>query len=359
MIFNGKSLHELNTDDFEHLIINQIPEGPDLEYKEVAYSGRADDIREMLRDVISIANANGGYLILGIREDEFGRAQAIIPFGNLHEKVQSILQVCVDGISERIIGLEVKAFEFSTDIGIIVIHIPTSNHRPHMVTRENRTDFYRRYETHKRSMTLEEIRSTILSNPIYQGFVESQLLTSGRVIQPGLVKNKAIPPYVRIFTDKSVEQFLNKYITCDAFPQNLVIVSPYISDLSGELIDLKNLVRKINADKTITYVITRPPKDKYQHESMNILAKSPSLELRYNENIHAKLYICWCRKSLENSFALFGSGNLTSGGIRQNLELGMMVYSRDYGRTLVKDLYEWSTVSLRSQSKRIKPAIRG
>ena len=82
--------------------------------------------------------------------------------------------------------------------------------------------------------------------------------------------------------------------------------------------------------------------------------QSPYTEIRYNEDIHAKLYICWCRKNEEQSFALFGSGNLTSGGIRHNLELGMMIYSKDHGRALVRELYEWSAVALRSQSQRIK-----
>jgi hypothetical protein len=227
-----------------------------------------------------------------------------------------------------------------------------------MIARENRTDFYRRYDTDKRSMTLDEIRSTILMNPIYQGYVESELLAKGKVVRPGHSKQKSNPPYVRVFTDKSVDQFLHKYMSCEVFPQNLVIVSPFISDLAGELINLQDLVDKINADKTLTYVITRPAKEKYQQESMEILCQSPYVEVRYNENIHAKLFICWCRKSEEDSFALFGSGNLTKGGVRHNLELGMMIYSKDHGRTLVRDLYEWSTVVLRTQSTRIKAAIR-
>lgn len=208
-------------------------------------------------------------------------------------------------------------------------------------------------------MTLEEIRSTILMNPKYQAFVEAALLATGKVVRPGYAKQKSNPPYVRMFTDKSVDQFLHKYLACEVFPQNLVIVSPFISDLAGELIDLKDLVGKINSDKTITYVITRPPKEKYQQDSMEILSQSPYVEVRYNESIHAKLYICWCRNSEEDSFALFGSGNLTKGGVRQNLELGMMIYSKDHGRNLVRDLYDWSAVELRTQSKRIKAGIRG
>lgn len=359
MIFGGRSLQELTIADFETLVQNRAAESPFLEYKENAYGGGADSIREMLRDVAAIANAEGGYLIMGIREDATGHATAIVPIQDVHSKVQPIRQACLDGIRERIEGLEIVAFECAPGQGIIAVRIPKSGQRPHMIVRENRTDFFRRYDTDKRSMTLEEIRSTILTNPVYQGVVEAALLASGKVVRPGQNKQKSYPPYVRIFTDKAVDQFLHKYMACGVFPHNLVIVSPFISDLAGELIDLQDLIEKINADKTTTYVITQPPNEKYQQDSMDVLSQSPYVEIRYNEGIHAKLYICWCRNSEEDSFALFGSGNLTKGGVRQNLELGMMIYSQDYGRNLVRDLYDWSAVELRSQSKRIKAAIRG
>ena len=312
MIFNGRSLHEINNIDFEILVQNKIPEGPNLEYKETAYGGSADNIREMLRDIVAIANADGGYLILGIREDAFGRAESIVPMKGAPDKVQPIRQVCLDGISERIEGLEVKAFEFSPGEGLIVIRIPKSDHRPHMVIKEHRTDFFRRYETYKREMTIDEIRSLILTNPTNSRLVELELLASGKVIKPSQSTRKLSPPYVRIFTEKSVDQFFQKYMICTKFPQTLVIVSPYISDLAGESIDLTDIVSKINKDKTLTYIITRPPIEKYQQNSIAILNQSPYIEIRYNEDIHAKLYLLWCRKDEYESFALFGSGNLTA-----------------------------------------------
>ena len=355
MIFGGRSLQELTIADFEILIQNQIPEGPFLEYKEVAYSGRSDEIREMLRDITSIANAEGGYLIIGIREDSIGRAESFTPIQDAESRIQPMRQACLDGISERIEGLEFKIFECSPEGSIIVIRIPKSQQRPHMVSRENRTDFYRRYDTDKRAMTYQEIRSSVLSNPASMRLIELELLQSGKVVLPeGRAGKKSSPPYVRIFTEKSVDQFLQKYLACTAFPQNLVIVSPFISDLSGEIVKLQDVVNKINRDKTPTYVITRPPKETYQHNSMAILQQSPFIEIRYNEDIHAKLYICWCRRNENESFVLFGSGNLTAGGMRHNLELGMMIYSQDYGRTLVRRLYDWSVNGLRSQSQRIK-----
>ena len=79
----------------------------------------------------------------------------------------------------------------------------------------------------------------------------------------------------------------------------------------------------------------------------------PIVELRYNSDIHAKLFVCWGRKP-EESFALFGSGNLTTGGLRHNLELGMMILSKGHGETLVTDLYEWGGFSVRTTSQIVK-----
>jgi len=273
MIFGDKSIYDLTIQDFQTLIQNHIPEGPNLEYKETAYGGSDDKIREMLRDIAAIANANGGYLIMGVREGKANQADSIVPITDIHSKVHPIRQVCLEGIRDRITGLEVVAFETAPDEGIIVVYIPPSKQCPHMVIKGNRTDFYRRHGTDKMPMTVDEIRSTILSNPMYTSLVESELLASGKVIKPGQSRKAIGPPYVRIFPEKSVEQFLQKYLACSSFPQTLVIVSPYISDLEGEWIDLDDLTTKITKDRTLTLVITRPPKQAYQLASMDILSK--------------------------------------------------------------------------------------
>jgi phosphatidylserine/phosphatidylglycerophosphate/cardiolipin synthase-like enzyme len=99
------------------------------------------------------------------------------------------------------------------------------------------------------------------------------------------------------------------------------------------------------------YVITREPKDEYHKEGLAVLQQNKSVEIRYNPDIHAKLYVSWNRIE-EESFAMFGSGNLTSSGISYNLELGMMILSRGFGRKLVRELYSWGN-NLRTQSKKV------
>jgi hypothetical protein len=44
MVLGNRSLHELSLEDFQALIANRVPEGPHLDYKQTAYSGRPPDI---------------------------------------------------------------------------------------------------------------------------------------------------------------------------------------------------------------------------------------------------------------------------------------------------------------------------
>jgi hypothetical protein len=353
MIFGGRSLHDLSLSDFQLLIDNHVPEGPHLEYKEAAYSGRPADIREMLRDVTALANAEGGYLVMGIREDNYSRAAALSPIDDPNTKVQAINQACLDGIQERIPGLEVISYEIGFNQGIIVIRVPPSEQRPHMMVRDQSTDFVHRYGTDKRMMTLAEIRELVLANPRFRRLVELELLAQGQ--RPSLTGTSEAnaPPFAQILTEHTVEHFLRRYLVSPTPPHVMVIVSPFISDLAGEMYELKDVLKRINIDRTRTYVVTRRPREAYQQVGMRLLNESPYVEIRYNPDIHAKLYVCWHREE-EESFALFGSGNLTSGGLRYNLELGMMILARGHGKKLIRELYDWSANALRTRSERVK-----
>ena len=353
MILGGRSLYDLSLDDFRDLIDNRVPEGPHLEYKETAYSGHPSDIREMLRDITALANADGGYLVMGIREGPANCAEDLNPIGNPETKAQAIHQACLDGIQERIQGLEVKAFELGFNQGIIVVFVPQSNQQPHMVHRDHHSDFLRRYGTDKRSMTIGETREAVFTHPLYRRLAWPEGKLSAEIDSELSKMETSGAPYVKIYTKRPVERFVQRYLIGSVDPHVLVIVSPFIGDLSDEPISLQNMLKKINADRTRTYVVTQEPKEDYHRKGVLLLEGSPFVEIRYNPDIHAKLYICWCREE-EASFALFGSGNLTSAGLRHNLELGMMILSRGYGRKLVRELYDWSSSALRTQSQRVK-----
>lgn len=351
MVLGGQSLQELSIADFQSLVANGVPEGPFLDYKQTAYSGRAKHIREMLRDVAAFANAEGGYLVMGIAEDGVGRASHFTPIDTPLSRVQAIRHACLDGLSERIGGLEVEAYELSPGRGIIVVHVPPSDRRPHMVVRDKRTDFIRRYGTDKQPMKISEIRNAVMENPYFRRMIELELVLQGQLNQsPERVRLQR--PYAQLITTNAVAKFLQRYFATAA-PRVLVIVSPFISALTSESYSLEDLVRHVNKHGTRTYVITTEPKDVYHSESVAVLEASPFIELRFNPDVHAKLYVAW-HEEQDESFALFGSGNLTTGGVRHNLELGMMILSRGPGKMLVRQLYEWGSAVLRTRSRLVK-----
>ncbi len=159
MIFEGRSIDEISDTEIERLVAEHACERRYLEFK-VTVNVRSDPDRlEILRDIVSMANSGGGYLIIGIRDDGKGRAQKYEPgmIGDPDKIKRAVLALCLQHISERIDDLEIRPRTVNGN-PLLIIRIPFSARIPHMVTFQNRTDFYSRYEDGKREMTLSEIR---------------------------------------------------------------------------------------------------------------------------------------------------------------------------------------------------------
>ena len=158
--------------------------------------------------------------------------------------------------------------------------------------------------------------------------------------------------FVKI-TENPVEDFLKRFFLSNMELLNLIIVTPIMGSLSGRRFSVERLKEKIDTEKIPTYVITRKPQDDFHIEAINILMDSDFVEIRYNNSLHAKLYICMGRDS---GFALLGSGNLTQTSIEKNIEIGMLIFHRDKGKQILHELYHWGSVRLRTlkESKVVK-----
>ena len=159
MIFDGKSVHHISDDEIENVVNQHISERQHLEFKITVNHKDDNEKLEILRDIASLANGGGGYIIVGIRDDGKGRAQKFEPglVGDVERIKKAIVAICQDFISERIEGLEVVSRKIN-DNPLVIMRIPASDRVPHMVTLMNRTDFYTRYHDGKREMTIGEIR---------------------------------------------------------------------------------------------------------------------------------------------------------------------------------------------------------
>lgn len=112
----------------------------------------------ILKDIVSLANASGGYIIVGIRED-VGKNLSYVPLTSQHaESLRCMIRdVCNDHIEERIDGLEISQRDVSGCL-LLLIRVPQSARAPHMITFENRTLFFKRFQDGNREMSLSEIR---------------------------------------------------------------------------------------------------------------------------------------------------------------------------------------------------------
>jgi predicted HTH transcriptional regulator len=104
---------DLRGSDLEGLITNAVREGRYLDYKEQQIGRRREDTKEFLSDVVSFANADGGDLILGVREQRDADnkptgipAQLVGLAGvNLDEEINRLENLIRTGTARRLIGV--------------------------------------------------------------------------------------------------------------------------------------------------------------------------------------------------------------------------------------------------------------
>jgi phosphatidylserine/phosphatidylglycerophosphate/cardiolipin synthase-like enzyme len=153
--------------------------------------------------------------------------------------------------------------------------------------------------------------------------------------------------HVELITERPVERFLLRLFLRDTDLRTLCIVSPFISSLANSRFTLADLRRKVEKERIPTYVVTREPAETYQEEAMVVLSGCPWIEIRYNASVHAKVYVALSVREAD-SFALFGSGNLTSASFESNIEVAMMLHSEGLGRSLLHELHYWVCGRLRT-----------
>jgi hypothetical protein len=156
MIFRGKRLADLQEQDLQRLKDDQVQERDTVEYKRDMYGNSDADSREMLKDIASMANHRGGFLLVGVDEDEEGIPTNVggIEPGNHVERIRSS---CLDNIDKRIVGLEIKDIPLSNGRVVIVISIPESLNAPHMITYQGVNQFWKRHGRQKDKMTIDEV----------------------------------------------------------------------------------------------------------------------------------------------------------------------------------------------------------
>lgn len=118
---------------------------------------------------------------------------------------------------------------------------------------------------------------------------------------------------------------------------SLVIISPWIGFLQREKLgySLEDIARSINSNQIPTYIITRDPESEtVNREAIDIFYSCPSVNLYYNNSLHAKIYVCRCEPF---GFALLSSANLSMAS-SSIVEIGLMIEGKGYGQMIIEEL---------------------
>jgi len=169
-------------------------------------------------------------------------------------------------------------------------------------------------------------------------------------------------PCVNILTDRIVEKFLIRLNILDNCVTDLYIVSPVLGTLADTGLPLEQLRRILRVRKIKTYLVTQSPNTELTKKApghtlaLNILKDLDLIEIRFNDNLHAKVYLCQCKKS-EDSFALLGSANLTWTSIVKNIEIGVLIKCFSSGEPIIHELNSWFQSRLRTNSSIYKSMV--
>ncbi|MGL4334605.1 MAG: AlbA family DNA-binding domain-containing protein, partial [Lactococcus garvieae] len=160
MLFISKSIELLEESDIQALLDNEIPEGKTIDYKEALHSNSDNDKKEFLYDISSFANASGGHLIFGIKEnggvptDIYG-----LDISDADDVILKLENSIRDGIVPRIPGIAARAISLSNNRFIIVFRIPRSFSQPHMTAFKNASKFYSRNSAGKYQLDVGELKT--------------------------------------------------------------------------------------------------------------------------------------------------------------------------------------------------------
>lgn len=153
----GKNFDDIDQATVQELVDAGATESVHLDFKRETYGNSDKDKKEFLKDISSLANTLGGYLLIGMDEEE-GAAAAVTPLtGNVDEELRRLESIAETGVEPKIIGLRIRRVQIG-DGDVIVIHVPRSFNPPHRVTFKNSNRYYGRNSAGAYELSLEELR---------------------------------------------------------------------------------------------------------------------------------------------------------------------------------------------------------
>lgn len=153
----------ISEEHLQRLVADGVSEGPTLDAKLVLPGASDDDKKEYLRDVSAFANANGGDLLYGVK-DENGIITAVpgMELQDVESEILRLSQLARDCIDPRIFNLTISPIRLESGKAVLLVRVPQSIDSPHMITFKRINQFWIRQNTGKAPMTTSDVRNSVL-----------------------------------------------------------------------------------------------------------------------------------------------------------------------------------------------------
>jgi predicted HTH transcriptional regulator len=184
-----KRLDSIKISDLQSLIDNEVGENKTIEYKSELKLDSGDERKEFLADITSFANADGGDIIYGIKENPSTNLPSEIngieieSNDELIRKIESILR---DAVSPRIPDVDFKIIECTVNCYVLIMRVGASLLSPHRVTYKGYDKFFSRNAKGKYPMDVNELRTAFtMSHSLTQEIEDykKELITSIETMQ--------------------------------------------------------------------------------------------------------------------------------------------------------------------------------
>lgn len=155
-----RPLDQISPSDLAGLIDQKRAEGRRLEFKRALPDGGDRAVRELLADVSSFANTDGGDILFGVAEDGNGVAEAIIgvPVETLDADILRVEGQIRDCLDPRLPSLHIHPVQLETGRAVIVLRVGASLVAPHRLVHKGVSRFFARNSRGKFEMDTSELR---------------------------------------------------------------------------------------------------------------------------------------------------------------------------------------------------------
>jgi len=154
-----------------------------LDYKREPYAGNDDGRKELLRDICMFANASGGMLIIGVDEvrDEEGKPTGTpsatdigVSIDNPEKLLDAYAAAVESCISERLL-VQTKAVPIADGRYVLLISVPNSTRKPHMVTFKGSIYLSGRRERSRYPLSIREVKDMVMRTQAQRSDAEQAL----------------------------------------------------------------------------------------------------------------------------------------------------------------------------------------